>query len=40
MPVDVAENIELLVQTGIVERGLFHDAALSVFTSLMYFWKK
>lgn len=40
IPNDLADNIIGLVQNGIVERGLFHEAALSVFTALMYLWKK
>ncbi|XP_057302153.1 regulator of G-protein signaling protein-like [Hydractinia symbiolongicarpus] len=37
---DLAENIINLVQNGIIERGLFHEAALSTFSTLIYFWKK
>ncbi|XP_068697043.1 regulator of G-protein signaling protein-like [Montipora foliosa] len=40
IPNDTAENIVGLVQSGIIERGLFHDAAMSVFLPLMFFWKK
>ncbi|XP_065644592.1 uncharacterized protein LOC100213207 isoform X13 [Hydra vulgaris] len=35
-----AETIMTLAANGIIERGLFHDATLSIFTSLFYFWKK
>ena len=37
---DLAENVIQLVQNGIIERGLFHEAALSTFSTLIYFWKK
>lgn len=37
---DLAENIVGLVLNGIVERGLFHEAALQVFTPLIFLWKK
>ncbi|XP_048577113.1 uncharacterized protein LOC5521613 isoform X2 [Nematostella vectensis] len=40
IPNDMAENIVELVQNGIIYRGLFHDAAMSVFTSLIHYWKK
>ena len=35
----VAE-IRKLHDTGLFERGMFHDAALSLFPILTYFWKK
>jgi len=37
---DLADNVIQLVQNGIIERGLFHEAALSTFSTLIYFWKK
>lgn len=37
---DLAEGIINLVNNGIIERGLFHEAALSTFSTLIYFWKK
>ena len=38
-PLQVAE-IRKLHDTGLFERGMFHDAALSLFPILTYFWKK
>ena len=40
IPNETAESIVVLVQNDIIERGLFHDAAMSVFIPLMFFWKK
>ncbi|XP_029201418.2 regulator of G-protein signaling protein-like isoform X1 [Acropora millepora] len=40
IPNETAESIVALVQNDIIERGLFHDAAMSVFIPLMFFWKK
>ena len=37
--VQVSE-IRKLHDTGLFERGMFHDAALSLFPLLTYFWKK
>jgi hypothetical protein len=37
---ELAEAITNLVRSGIIERGVFHEAALSVFTALIHYWKK
>jgi len=37
---DKVGEIRKLHEAGIFERGIFHDAALSIFPSLTYFWKK
>jgi len=37
---ELGDNIINLVLNGIIERGLFHEAALSTFSTLIHFWKK
>ncbi|XP_072169611.1 uncharacterized protein [Diadema setosum] len=40
IPQEIAEDIIDIAQHGIIERGLFHDAAIHTFTVLLYCWKK
>eukprot|EP00112_Aurelia_sp_Birch-Aquarium-sp1_P012723 Seg2679.4 transcript_id=Seg2679.4/GoldUCD/mRNA.D3Y31 product="Regulator of G-protein signaling protein-like" protein_id=Seg2679.4/GoldUCD/D3Y31 len=40
IPTDMADNIYSLVKCDIIERGLFHEAAISVFSALLHYWKK
>ncbi|XP_071482399.1 uncharacterized protein [Diadema antillarum] len=40
VPQEIAEDIIDIAQHGIIERGLFHDAAIHTFTVLLYCWKK
>ncbi|CAH1779331.1 unnamed protein product [Owenia fusiformis] len=37
---DTAEEILETFQSGILDRGLFHNAMMSIFTVLVHFWKK
>ncbi|XP_002736161.2 uncharacterized protein LOC100376370 [Saccoglossus kowalevskii] len=37
---DTADAILDAYHNGVIERGLFHDAAVSIFTVLLHFWKK
>ncbi|XP_066927988.1 uncharacterized protein [Clytia hemisphaerica] len=37
---ELGDNIINLVSNGIIERGLFHEAALTTFSILINFWKK
>ncbi|XP_065055598.1 regulator of G-protein signaling protein-like [Rhopilema esculentum] len=40
VPVDIADAIMSHVKSDIIERGLFHDAAFSVFSVLLHYWKR
>lgn len=40
IPSEMADSIQSHVRNGIIDRGLFHDAAFSVFSGLLHFWKK
>ncbi|XP_038077121.1 uncharacterized protein LOC119744960 isoform X2 [Patiria miniata] len=40
IPQEIADEILGTFQNGLIERGLFHDAAVSIFSVLLYCWKK
>ncbi|XP_022110111.1 uncharacterized protein LOC110989791 [Acanthaster planci] len=37
---EIADEIIETYENGLIERGLFHDAAVSIFSVLLYCWKK
>ncbi|XP_072051983.1 uncharacterized protein [Amphiura filiformis] len=40
IPQELADDILDTAQNGLIERGLFHDAAVATFSVLLYCWKK
>ena len=40
IPQELADEIMDTAQNGLIERGLFHDAAVATFSVLLYCWKK
>ncbi|XP_071845917.1 uncharacterized protein [Apostichopus japonicus] len=40
IPQEMADDILECADSGLIERGLFHDAALYIFTVLLYCWKR
>ena len=40
IPVEMADSIIQEFTAGIVDRGMFHDAEIYVFCTLINYWKK